>query len=182
MIQFWLNIIILFFLLVTAVAVIRARDLITSAILLAIFSLLMAAEYLVLGAADVAITEAAVGAGISTILILMAIFLVGNKEKRTKGNMFVTTIVVVFVALGLIYATFDMPSFGAADSPAQTGVSQRYLAEAQSQTGIPNVVTAVLASYRGYDTFGETIVVLTAAIAILLLLGRFNRKKENADE
>ena len=37
---------------------------------------------------------------------------------------------------------------------------------------MPNLVTAVLASYRGFDTLGEVTVVLTAGIGVLLLLGR----------
>ena len=81
-----LNIIVLFFLVVTAIAVVRVRNLFKSTVLLAIFSLLMAVQYLVLGAPDVAITEAAVGAGISTILLLLAMFLTGDKEKETKGK------------------------------------------------------------------------------------------------
>ncbi len=174
--QLYLNIFILFSLVLTAVAVIRTRDLITATILLAIFSLLMAAEYLVLGAADVAITEAAVGAGISSILILMALFLVGDKEKKVKGDLLVPTIVVIFVCAALLYATFDMPHFGRADAPAQGHVAAYYLQHAVEETGVPNVVTAILASYRGYDTLGETVVILTAAIAVMLLLGRFARK------
>lgn len=170
----------LFSLLVTALGVIYAQSLITSTVLLSVFSLLMAAEYLVLGAADVAITEAAVGAGISSILFLMALFLIGDKEKpRTnKKRLIIPVIVVLFVTIALVYSTFDMPSFGNIYSPAQLYVAPYYLEQAPITTGIPNVVTSILASYRGFDTFGETFVVLTAAIAVMLLLGRFSSAKE----
>lgn len=175
-IEFGLNVILLAFLVITALAVVTVRNLLTSTILLGIFSLLMAAQYLALGAADVAITEAAVGAGISTILLLLALFRVGDKEKQSKGNRFVSFVVVSFVAVTLMYVTIDMPPFGHPDTPSQTHVVPYYLANAQEQTGIPNMVTSILASYRGYDTLGETAVIFTAILAVLLLLGKLNRR------
>lgn len=168
--------VLLFLLLLNAITIIYAKDLITSTILLGIFSLLMAALYLIMGAADVAITEAAVGAGISTILILLALSLVGHKEKKSEGNFLVPTIVIIFVSLGLLYATYDMPEYGSRYAPAQIHVSPYYLENGPVETGIPNVVTSVLASYRGFDTLGETAVVLTAVVAVILLLGRFTGK------
>ena len=49
-------------------------------------------------------------------------------------------------------------------------------------TGIPNVVTSVLASYRGYDTLGEVTVIFTAGIAVLLLLGNWRRVTREPDD
>jgi multicomponent Na+:H+ antiporter subunit B len=170
--------VLLFMLLLNAIAVVYAKDLITSTILLAIFSLLMASLYLVMGAADVAITEAAVGAGISTILILLALSLVGHKEKRSESNFIIPSVVIIFTVLGLLYATYDMPEFGSRYAPAQIHVSPYYLESGPVDTGIPNVVTSILASYRGFDTLGEVAVVFTAAVAILLLLGRLISKNK----
>lgn len=167
-----LDFILLFFLVVTAIAVIVIPNLITSTVLLAIFSLLMAAQYLVLGAPDVAITEAAVGAGISTILLLLALSLVSDKEVPAKGNLFVPIIVALSTLVALIYTTFGMPPFGHADNPAQQHVSAYYIEQSAADIGISNVVTSVLASYRGFDTLGETVVIFTAGIAVLLLLMR----------
>jgi multicomponent Na+:H+ antiporter subunit B len=166
------NIVILFFLVVIAVAVIRSRNLITAAALLSVFSMLMASEYLVLGAADVAITEAAVGAGISTILLLLGIFLVGSKEKRRKNKNLLPFLLIISVMALLIYASGQLPVFGAKDTPAQKHVASYYITNNSKDTGVANVVTSVLASYRGYDTLGETIVIFTAAIAVFMLLGR----------
>lgn len=172
------DVIILFMLVVTALAVIHVRNLITSTILLGVFSLIMAAQYLVLGAADVAITEAAVGAGISTVLFLLTLFLVGDFEVRAKGSNVLPAIVVFLVGAVLVYTTFSMPSFGDMYAPAQLHVSPYYLEQGPIQTGIPNVVTSILASYRGFDTLGETGVVFTAAIAVMMLLGRFKPSKK----
>jgi multicomponent Na+:H+ antiporter subunit B len=173
---FNLDVIILFLMLLVAVAVIAAKDLVTSTILLAIFSLLMAAEYLVMSAVDVAITEAAVGAGISTILLLLALFLVGAKEKKASGEYFIVPIIAVaLVALALVYTSFEMPAYGNKAAPAQMHIAPYYLQNAGAETGVPNVVAAVLASYRGYDTMGETTVIFAAAVAVMLLLAKFKK-------
>ena len=48
-----------------------------------------------------------------------------------------------------------------------------------AEIGIPNIVTAVLASYRGFDTLGETAVIFTAGVGVMaLLLGRRKRQDE----
>ena len=65
-----------------------------------------------------------------------------------------------------------MANLGDAQAPAHTQVAKRYIEQGQQETGVPNLVTAVLASYRGFDTLGEVTVVLTAGIGILLLLRR----------
>lgn len=172
------NIAILFFLLITAIAVVLSRNLLTSTILLSVFSMLMATEYLILGAPDVAITEAAVGAGISTILILLALFLVGEKEKKINGKKLLPFILMVSVAAVLIYASTQLPPFGATIAPAQSHVAEYYVHNSINDTGVPNVVASILASYRGYDTFGETVVIFTAAIAVMMLLGKFSFKRK----
>jgi len=77
---------------------------------------------------------------------------------------------VTAAALVVIYATFDKPQFGSPDAPTQTYVSPWYLEKTPEFIGIPNVVTAVLGSFRGYDTLGEVFVVFTAGIGVLFLL------------
>jgi len=74
-----------------------------------------------------------------------------------------------------MYATLDMPYFGTADAPVHTHVAPRYINDSAEEVGPPNIVTSVLASYRGYDTFGEAGVVFTAFIGVILLLGAGTR-------
>jgi len=71
--------------------------------------------------------------------------------------------------------------FGDPAAPVHQHVAPRYLEMAELETGVPNVVTAVLASYRGYDTFGELVVVFTAGIGVLLLMAPGARRKEDSD-
>lgn len=140
------------------------------------YSLTSAAIFVNLDAVDVAFTEAAVGAGISTVLLLAAMAFLPAEEKHAKktGVGFSQTLfaVVVCVVTGLllIAAALDLPAFGDPTAPAQTHVAPRYLEESGAVLHIPNVVTTVLASYRGFDTLGETIVVFTAGLGVLMLL------------
>lgn len=176
-----LDVILLLFLIITAVSALWSRNLLVSTFLLAIFSLVMAAQYLVMGAPDVSMTEAAVGAGIGTLLLLLALFMVGTKEKRSRTKHTGALSVTLLTTAILLFIVFEMPAYGDKDSPAHTVLAPYFLNNTSHEIGIPNVVTAVLASYRGFDTLGETAVIFTASIAVLLLLGRPNRKKPDEE-
>lgn len=81
-------------------------------------------------------------------------------------------IVVVITGALLIYATIDMPDWADPHSPASTHISPRYIEKTVEETATPNIVTSVLADYRGYDTLGETTVIFTAAMVCIILLRR----------
>ena len=143
-----------------------------------VFSLLSALLFIIMDAVDVAFTEAAVGAGISTVLMLSTLTLTSRHEKKpTRSNILPLTIVIITGTV-LFYGTLDMPNFGSKISPSQTHVAKQYIDRTPDEIHIPNIVTAVLASYRGYDTLGETAVIFTAGIGILLILGRLGRRKK----
>ena len=71
----------------------------------------------------------------------------------------------------LFFAIPDMPVYGDINSPANSYVGMEYMERTPNEIAVPNVVTAVLASYRGFDTFGEVVVIFTAALGVMLLLG-----------
>ncbi len=167
-------------LVITAVGIVRTENLFVAVMLMGIASLLIAANFFILDAADVALTEAAVGAGISTVLFLSALALTSERERAKSSNRILSFLVVGAAALVLIYATFDKPRFGDPNAPVQTHVAPWYLEKTPEYIDIPNVVTAVLGSYRGYDTLGEVFVVFTAGIGVLFLLGR-GRPSERSD-
>ena len=158
---------------VTAIAIVRLRGLLAVVMLAGIYSFIAAAVFTYLDAVDVAMTEAAVGAGITTVLLLLTMTLTGAEEAAPSRprRRILPLLVVVATGACLVYGTLDMPHFGDPDNPAQTHVAPRYLEQSEAEIGIPNAVTSVLASYRGYDTLGEVAVVFTAAIGVLLLLG-----------
>ncbi len=160
----------------TAIALLRIRNLFAVVMLAGIYSLLTAGLFTVMDAVDVAFTEAAVGAGISTVLMLGTLALVGRKEKATKRHPVLPLFVVLVTGAALVYGTLDMPRFGDPGNPIHHHVAPRYLEESGHEIGIPNVVTSVLASYRGYDTMGETTVIFTAVVGVLLLLATRRRR------
>ncbi len=163
-------------LVVTGLAVLRQRNLVAVVMLAGIYSLLCAALYTMLDAVDVAFTEAAVGAGISTVLILGTLALVGGEEKRPARRPLLPLLIVLLTGGVLLYGMSDMPPLGDPFNPAHHHVAPRYVEESGHEVGMPNIVTSVLASYRGYDTMGETTVIFTAVVAVLLLLSVSKRE------
>lgn len=177
MIDLVIDVILLSFLAITSVAISRMVNLFAVVMLYGIFSLLSAGLFVVMDAPDVAFTEAAVGAGISTVLMLATLALVKKEqqpyyEKAPHAHRpWLPLAVVAITGSALIYSTWDIPGFGAPDAPSQIHVARYYIDNAMPETGVPNIVTAVLASYRGFDTLGEVTVIFTAAVAVLLLIG-----------
>ena len=169
------------------VMVMRTNRLFAVVVLSGGYSLLCAAIFVNLDAVDVAFTEAAVGAGISTVLFLSVMaYLPANERQpalshRITNNLAATLICLIAGGL-LIYAAFELPVVGDPNGPAQIHVAPRYLAESGDLLKIPNVVTTVLASYRGFDTLGETIVVFTAGLGVFLLLGGVTRTGRASSE
>ena len=159
-------------LVVVAFAIVRMRSLFGIVMLQGVYSLVCAAWFVSLDAVDVAFTEAAVGAGVSTVLMLAAMLLADRQSRPVPISKQVAPLLVVIVAgMAMIYACGDMPAYGDANSPANSYVGMDYMARTAAEIHIPNVVTAVLGSYRGYDTFGETVVIFAAGLGVLLLLG-----------
>ncbi|MEC9491165.1 DUF4040 domain-containing protein [Flexistipes sp.] len=177
----------LLLLVIIAIAAISAKDILTSIMLLGSYSLVIAMEWMLLNAVDVAFTEAAVGAGISTILMIAVLTRVPRFEKELTEqkhffNLFnrselLALATVVITGVLLISGTWDMPAFGDPNSPANSYLSPEYIERSYPQTGSHNIVTAVLASYRGYDTLGETTVVFTAAVCLVLLIRSYKNNE-----
>ena len=154
------------------------RNLFSVVVLGGIYSFLMATVLVDLDAVDVAMTEASVGAGISTVLLLGALYLCGGEEAKPLARPWLPLGVALVIGGALVYGTLGLPAFSDPDAPIQVHVVPRYLHDALRETGVPNVVTAVLASYRGYDTLGETTVVFTAGAGVIALLRRRRRRMD----
>lgn len=210
---------------VIGIATIRARNLLASTLLLGVYSLLMALVWTNMFAMDVAFTEAAVGAGISTVLLLGTLIVVGREERPSRGPHGAALLVTILTGAALLYGTTDMPAFGDPNAPVHTdAVGRKYIAQEVGKvhpvahhhddthhdeadhsaddheahtsapaehhggsseghgdpahdahhgdygTHVPNLVTAVLAAYRGYDTMFETAVIFTAGVCLIVLL------------
>jgi multicomponent Na+:H+ antiporter subunit B len=167
-----IDVLLLAFLAICAVSILRLRDLFAMAMMFGLFSLISAGLFTTMDAPDVAFTEAAVGAGISTILILATLAQTARREQPVPSRSKWLPLAIVWVTGAvLIYGTVDLPAFGDGAAPAHNHVAPYYLQESYGDIGIPNVVASILASYRGYDTLGEVVVVFSAVIGVLALLG-----------
>ena len=164
-------------LVVAGITIVRMRSLFAAAMLTSIYSLLSASLFVVLDAVDVALTEAAVGAGFSTILLLVAISLTTDREKAPRHRPILPLFVVVATGAALVYGTLDMPRYGDPDAPVHRRAASEYIHDTPEDIDVPNVVTSVLASYRGYDTLGEVAVIFTAGVGVLVLMGGRARRR-----
>ena len=161
---------------VVVIAVATLRNLFSVVMLTAVYSFLMATVLVALDAVDVAMTEASVGAGISTVLLLGALYLTRGEEAKPIHRPWVPLAISLAVGAALVYGSLGLPAFSDPQAPIHTHVVPRYLVEGVKETGVVNVVTAVLASYRSFDTLGETTVVFTAGAGVIALLRRRRRR------
>ena len=168
--SFVIDVFLLGILAVIAMMLVRSRKLFAVIVMSGAYSLMSAVIFVNLDAVDVAFTEAAVGAGISTVLFLAVMAYVPADEKPSLNRNILAGSICIFTGVLLLIAVVDLPSLGDPMSPVHQHVAPRYLTESGSALRIPNVVTTVLASYRGFDTLGETIVVFTAGLGVLMLL------------
>lgn len=170
-----IDIVLLTFLVAIAIAIVRMNDLLAVIMLSGIYGLLSASFFVAMDAVDVAFTEASVGAGISTLLMLVTVTMTGRYENSSRHKPVLALVVVVITGSLLIYGTMDMPYFGSAQAPVHTHVAPHYINNSMQEIGVPNIVTSVLASYRGFDTFGEVVVIFTAGMGVLALLSMARR-------
>jgi multicomponent Na+:H+ antiporter subunit B len=156
----------------SALALIRVRDLFAVAILLSVYSGLLAVMFAVMGAVDVAFMEAVVGTTMSTVCFIGLMWWVNPDELRLFSAPWRVLALAPALGLGglLLYGVMALPPFGDPTAPPMVHVAPVYIEQSVADMATPNVVTAVLADYRGFDTMIETAVVVAAVLACLLVL------------
>lgn len=184
----WLELGLIAFITIGALSTAFVRDLVGSIVTFAGLTLGVAVIWVLLAAPDVALIEAAVGAGVTSVLFLIA--LVKTSGSRSEDEAAAESIfrsidlpalvIVGGLAIPLGYAFLSLEPVGSATAPAvsetfadgaQTPYGY-YIAETVPETGFSNAVVAVLVVYRGLDTLGELIVAFAAAVSILVVLKR----------
>ena len=164
-----------------------SKSLLKNVLLMSAFSMLISLCYLLMDAPDVAMTEVALGSCLSTCVLLNFIKMIGDKDKDSVklDNVILAVILCVTIVTVLAWAGFELASYGRIDAQVQQHLSKYYLENTCNDTGIPAPVTAILASYRGFDTLGETTVILIAGIAVLLILSlkdtKYHRKNDDQE-
>ena len=165
------------FILLSAIATALFRDVLSAIVVFGAYSLGMAILYTYLLAPDVAMTEAAISAGVTTILLLLTI---ARTTRPSTEKIFerINVPAVIVVGTFLVVMLWQvLPSMAVVGDPeaiawANPEVTQYYIENTYRDTGVQNAVSAVLAAYRGFDTFGEAVVVFAAGIAVLVVLNR----------
>jgi multicomponent Na+:H+ antiporter subunit B len=76
-------------------------------------------------------------------------------------------VAVLLTGALLLYGIKDFPAWGDPMAPAAQHLSSTYIEKGVEQTHVPNIVTAVLGDYRGYDTMFETVVIYCAGIVVI---------------
>ncbi len=161
-----------------ALLVTLSRQLFASAMISSLVSLLAAVLYAYMAAPDVALTEAVVGAGLTTVFFLGSIAHIREHHSRVaKHRIFALPLVLVTAGL-LVYAMIDFPPYGSADTQAHLHLGSYYLENTMQDIGLPNVVTAVLASYRGFDTLGELCVIFAAGLGAITIFESCAKNKK----
>ena len=181
----------LIFLVVCAISVVISKRLLTSIIIFMSYSCVMSIIWLLLESPDLAITEAAVGAGVSSILFfvtLKKIHAVEHEEKAIKPKEILdmeahwemrvfkkaykatAVIVCVSIMIILLAVVSQLPRFGNPNNPDNNEVVERYITQGLQETGAVNIVTGMILDYRAFDTFGESCVLFIAATCVMILL------------
>ena len=127
-------------------------------------------------AVDVALTEAAVGAGISTLLFIKVLDNIDDTLPKNTGRDLSSFILFFLLSIILISFSLNFPEFGLSSTTSDAPSTQYYLNQSQIDIGIPNVVTSILAGYRAFDTLGEVLVIFIAGISVL---GILREEKDN---
>jgi len=161
------------FLLLTAIFLARLNDLLAVSMMFGIYSLVLATLFVLMDAADVSMTETVIGAGVSSVMLIAAVAATTRKEKLSgcHRRSLIALVAILVVGAAMVYGTLGLPHYGDPSAMPHQHVALRYINETPEEIGITNMVSSVLASYRGYDTLGEVTVIFCAAVGVLLLLG-----------
>jgi multicomponent Na+:H+ antiporter subunit B len=169
---YWFELVLVVLVLVTAATAILSKDLISAVFILAAYSFFLALVWAWLGAVDLAFVEAVVGAGLSTVFLLLTISQMRLEDTAVRRSPPPLAVLLALppVAVLLLYAATDLPAFGDAASPAHLHIAPYYVEQSVADTRTPNVVTSIIMDYRGFDTLIETCVIFTAGIACAAVL------------
>jgi multicomponent Na+:H+ antiporter subunit B len=170
----------LLILIILSIAIVIGKEKFLVAINMSAFSLISAGLYLLLMAPDVALTEASIGACVSTAIILTSILKIKDYKINYKHNYyFIMLCFLVFIML--VNVVHYLPSFGTGfNLHNQNNILDYYFTHTDRDIKINSFVAAILASFRGFDTFGETVVIYSASVCVFLILAtnKYNKKNE----
>ena len=161
-----------------AVAIVHSTSLLSAVILTTAMSILCALLYAIMAAPDVALTEASIGACVTTCFLLATLKYV-NKDTDKLNIDYLSMGICIALFIAIIFHSLGLHEYGYVDSLTNGGAVAYYKENFGKDTGLLSIVNSILASYRGFDTFGETLVIFVAGVSLLLILGKKNQEKKN---
>ena len=170
----YIDLVLLSLILFLAIILVLSVDYVKSIIVMALIGVLTATAYLVMSAPDVALTEAAVGACASTCILLVGLRHLKSESRSfllTKRQLIFYGSICILLLVWICYYTMSLHQYGDSYSIIKDGMSKYYILNIEKDIGIKSIVTAVLASYRGIDTFCETLVIFTAGMSVIFIFG-----------
>jgi multicomponent Na+:H+ antiporter subunit B len=156
------------FVLLLSLAIAGSSSVIQNVLLASLMSLMLCILYVLMDAPDVAMTEASIGSCISTIITLNLLQFVPNKI-TTKKSRILPFLMCFVLAIILMYMGWDFYPYGSEEGAVHSHLGRYFIHNTEKDIGIPSFVTSILASYRGYDTFGETAVIVIASIGVYII-------------
>ncbi|AZL15789.1 hydrogenase subunit MbhD domain-containing protein [Rickettsiales endosymbiont of Stachyamoeba lipophora] len=164
---------------VAAMLVVLSEKMIIQAVLLSVISIFSTLWYALVNSPDVALTEAAVNAAIGTIFMFVTFQKV--EENSLEANKLMTLLILLIAIFAFIGAfnILKVLDFGSILSASNLNLGLYYIQHTYHDIGINSMVAAILASYRGFDTLCETMVVFIAGIAVTIITSiQFEEKNE----
>ena len=153
---------------------------IVAVISLVIISILSSLAYLFMDAPDVAMTEAAVGACISSCILMLGLRrLQPVREHPFEKSSLIMILPCLLLFVLLSYYSLDLHEYGVMPNEFQTGLMEFYKVNVANQINVKSLVTAILADYRSIDTFCETLVIFVAGICVIFALTEYTSKGSN---
>jgi multisubunit Na+/H+ antiporter MnhB subunit len=165
------------FMILGALYAIHAKDLLSSVIACGIVGYSLVICFLLLKAPDLAIVQIVVDT--ITLIIMVAVVLDSSREElylKTDTQGYISAVTSVFIIVVLLY--FFTVSSQSLDVLGKSSLrmAEHYIEGAAQNTGSANLVTGVVFDFRGYDTMGEAVVLVTAVLGVLTIL-RIKGKK-----
>lgn len=162
-----------------AIAIVHSKSLLGVVILSTAMSVMCALLYALMAAPDVALTESAIGACVTTCFFLATLKYLSKDTDRSRVDYLALGVCATFFVV-IILHSFELHDYGSIDAMTNSGAVSYYKTNFGKDTGLLSVVNSILASYRGFDTFGETLVIFIAGVCLSLILGKKSNRK--ADE
>lgn len=154
---------------VLAIYILYSNNLLNIIFALSFFSIILTLIHVIMAAPDVALTEASIGVFLSTAFLLMCLPCIENKKEDDVINNYKLLLgVIISFPMSYMLALY-LPNYGDPNTNAYLGISAYYLENNLNEIGINSVVAGILASYRGFDTLGETLVITIAGIIVYFI-------------